>query len=101
MFINAWDMARFGYLFLNNGKWGNRQLVTEKWIGMARTPGTANQRYGFMNWMLNPSQPTRVSFQGNGPNTIYVDWDNDLVIVTRWLRGGNAFVDSVVAAKVK
>ena len=22
MFINAWDMARFGYLFLNNGKWG-------------------------------------------------------------------------------
>ena len=101
MFINAWDMARFGYLFLNNGKWGNRQLVTEKWIGMARTPGTANQRYGFMNWMLNPSLPTRVSFQGNGPNTIYVDWDNDLVIVTRWLRGGNAFVDSVVTAKVK
>ncbi|HEX7781051.1 MAG TPA: serine hydrolase [Vicinamibacterales bacterium] len=101
MFINAWDMARFGYLFLNNGKWGNRQLVTEKWIGMARTPGTANQRYGFMNWMLYPSLPTRVSFQGNGPNTIYVDWDNDLVIVTRWLRGGNAFVDSVVTAKVK
>ncbi len=39
MFISAWDMARFGYLFLNNGKWGNRQLVTEKWIQMARTPG--------------------------------------------------------------
>ena len=32
MFISAWDMARFGYLFLNNGKWGSRQLVTEKWI---------------------------------------------------------------------
>jgi CubicO group peptidase (beta-lactamase class C family) len=100
MFINAWDMARFGYLFLNNGKWGNRQLVTDKWIAMARTPGV-NQGYGFMNWMLNANRPNRVSFQGNGPNTIYIDWDNDLVIVTRWLRGGNAFVDSVVAAKVK
>ena len=98
MFINAWDMARFGYLFLNNGKWGSRQLVTDKWIAMARTPGV-NQGYGFMNWMLNANRPNRVSFQGNGPNTIYIDWDNDLVIVTRWLRGGNAFVDAVIAAK--
>jgi CubicO group peptidase (beta-lactamase class C family) len=96
MFINAWDMARFGYLFLANGKWGGRQLVTEKWIAMARTPGV-NQGYGFMNWMLNANRPNRVSFQGNGPNTIYIDWEHDLVIVTRWLRGGNAFVDAVVA----
>ena len=97
MFINAWDMARFGYLFLNNGKWGDRQLVTEKWIAMARTPGV-NQGYGFMNWYFNANRPNRVSFQGNGPNTIYIDWTNDLVVVTRWLRGGNAFVDAVVAA---
>jgi CubicO group peptidase (beta-lactamase class C family) len=101
MFISAWDMARFGYLFLNHGKWGNRQLVAEKWIQMARTPGTANPTYGFMNWMLNPKLPTRVSFNGNGPNVIFIDWDNDLVVVTRWLNGGNAFVNSVVAAKVK
>ncbi|HKC57891.1 MAG TPA: serine hydrolase, partial [Vicinamibacterales bacterium] len=38
MFINAWDMARFGYLFLRNGKWNDRQIVSEKWIQMARTP---------------------------------------------------------------
>ncbi|HYN07627.1 MAG TPA: serine hydrolase [Vicinamibacterales bacterium] len=96
MFINAWDMARFGYLFLANGKWGTRQLVAEKWIAMARTPGVRPD-YGFMNWMLNADRPNRVSFQGNGPNTIYIDWTNDLVVVTRWLRGGNRFVDSVVA----
>ena len=35
MFINAYDLARFGYLFLNNGQWGSRQLVSEKWIAMA------------------------------------------------------------------
>ena len=39
MFINAYDMARFGYLFLRNGKWKDRQIVSEKWIQMARTPG--------------------------------------------------------------
>jgi CubicO group peptidase (beta-lactamase class C family) len=100
MFISAWDMARFGYLFLNNGKWGNRQLVTEKWIEMARKPGV-NPGYGFMNWYFDTKQPNRVSFRGNGPNTIYIDWNNDLVIVTRWLQGGNAFVDNVVAAILK
>ena len=98
MFINAWDMARFGYLFLNNGKWGNRQLVTEKWIQMARTPTNVRPTYGFMNWGLNPNRPSRVTFDGNGPNVIHIDWNNDLVVVTRWLRGGPAFVDSVVAA---
>ena len=42
MFISARDMARFGYLFLRNGKWKDRQIVSPKWIEMARTPGPAN-----------------------------------------------------------
>jgi CubicO group peptidase (beta-lactamase class C family) len=108
MFINAYDMARFGYLFLRNGKWKDRQIVSEKWIQMARTPGPANAEYGYMNWFLNtarkplPSAPaTSVRFLGNGNNVIYVDWDNDLIIVTRWIRGGDAtdqLVGRVLAA---
>ena len=47
------------------------------------------------------ASPNRVSFNGNGPNMIYIDWEHDLVVVTRWLRGGGAFVDAVVAAKVQ
>ena len=39
MFINWYDMARFGYLFLRNGKWRSKQIVSDKWIQMARTPG--------------------------------------------------------------
>jgi CubicO group peptidase (beta-lactamase class C family) len=100
MFINAWDMARFGYLFLRNGKWKDRQIVTEKWIQMARTPGTANQDYGYMNWFLNtarkplPSVPeSTVTFRGNGQNIIYIDWQNDLVVVVRWIGGGSALND--------
>ena len=30
MFISARDMARFGYLFLRNGKWKDRQIVSQK-----------------------------------------------------------------------
>jgi CubicO group peptidase (beta-lactamase class C family) len=108
MFINAWDMARFGYLFLRNGRWNDRQLVSEKWVQMARTPGTGNNEYGYMNWFLNtdrkplPSVPeSTVTFRGNGQNIIYIDWRNDLVVVTRWIAGGNAlneFLGKVVTA---
>jgi hypothetical protein len=61
-----------------------------------------------MNWFLNtgrkplPSVPeSTVTFRGNGQNIIYVDWQNDLVVVTRWIAGGDAlneFLGKVVAA---
>jgi CubicO group peptidase (beta-lactamase class C family) len=108
MFISAQDMARFGYLFLRNGRWRDRQLVSEKWIRMARTPGPANAQYGYMNWFLNtgrkalPAAPeTSVTFRGNGANIIYIDWENDLVVVVRWIGGGNAlndFIGKILAA---
>jgi CubicO group peptidase (beta-lactamase class C family) len=108
MFINAWDMARFGYLFLRNGRWKDRQIVSEKWIAMARTPGPANAEYGYMNWFLNtgrkplPSVPeSTVTFRGNGQNIIYIDWQNDLLVVTRWVAPGRAldeFLGQVVRA---
>ena len=93
MFINSYDMARFGYLFLRNGKWKDKTIVSEKWIKMARTPGSDNKTYGFANWYLNtdrkplPAAPaTVVRFVGNGSNIIYIDWDNDIVAVFRWIR---------------
>jgi CubicO group peptidase (beta-lactamase class C family) len=108
MFINARDMARFGYLFLRNGAWKDRQIVSKEWIAMARTGGPANAEYGFMNWYLNPGRKARpatpessVTFVGNGQNIIYIDWEHDLVVVVRWIRGGSAlneFLGRVIAA---
>ena len=102
MFIDSYDMARFGYLFLRNGKWKDRSIVSEKWIQMARTPGSDNNTYGYANWYLNtdrkplPNAPaTAVRFVGNGSNIIYIDWDNDIVAVMRWIRGGPA-LDNVL-----
>ena len=103
MFINSYDMARFGYLFLRNGKWKEREIVSPKWIQMARTPGTDNINYGYANWYLNtgrkplPAAPeTAVRFVGNGSNIIYIDWDNDVVVVLRWIGGGPA-LNNVIA----
>lgn len=109
MFISARDMARFGYLFLRNGRWNDRQIVSPKWIEMARTPGSANPTYGYMNWFLNtgrkplPAAPaSAVTFQGNGSNIIYIDQENDLVVVVRWIqqRAFNDFIGQVLASLV-
>lgn len=96
MYINAMDMARFGYLFLRNGRWDGRQIVPEAWIGMAETPSEPNPGYGFMNFFLNtgqqalPSAPEAAfAFRGSGTNLVYVDRENDLVVVARWIQGGD------------
>jgi len=93
MFINARDMARFGYLTLRRGKWQDQQLLSETWVKMALTPTPANPNYGFMNWFLNtgkkelPSAPESSFFHlGNGTNMVYVDPEHELVIVARWLK---------------
>ncbi|MGE5244018.1 MAG: serine hydrolase domain-containing protein [Betaproteobacteria bacterium] len=102
MFIDAYDLARFGYLFLRHGRWNGKQIVSEDWIKMARTPGRANPEYGFMNWFLNtgrkplPSAPeSSVTFRGYGQNIVYIDWDHDIVAVIRWI-GTTKQLDDVI-----
>ena len=107
MFINSYDMARFGYLFLRNGKWKDKEIISPKWIEMARKPGPDNATYGFANWYLNPGRKslpsapeTAVRFVGNGSNIIYIDWENDVVAVFRWIDGNgtNNSVEKIIAS---
>ena len=93
MFISARDQARFGLLTLRNGKWNDEQIISEEWNKMAQTPTAANKGYGFMNWFLNtdkealPSAPETAFYHlGAGTNMVYVDQENDLVIVARWIK---------------
>ena len=92
MFINAYDMARFGLLSLHRGKWNGQQILSENWIKQALTPTSAEPTYGYMNWFLNtdkkllPSASANVFYHlGNGTNMVYVDPDHELVMVTRWI----------------
>lgn len=92
MMLSAWDQARFGYLTLRNGKWNGNQLIPSSWIEKSRTPTPANPSYGFMNYFLNndlkqiPSAPKSAFLHiGARTNMIYVDQENDLLIVARWI----------------
>jgi CubicO group peptidase (beta-lactamase class C family) len=90
MFISTRDQARFGYLFLRNGKWKDKQLISEKWIKMLRNPSEAKFNYGYMWWLNNESIFSAVGFGGN---YVTVDQKHDLVVVARWL-------DSSIANKL-
>jgi len=90
LWINSGDLARFGLLILNHGKWGNRQVVAAEWLKDAVTPSEHGPDYGYL-WWLNttrkqwPSGPA-ASFAalGNGSNSIWIDPDHDLVFVWHW-----------------
>ena len=42
MFISSLDHARFGLLFLRNGKWKNELLVSPDWIRLGQQPSENN-----------------------------------------------------------
>jgi len=107
MFINAYDMARFGLLTLNRGKWNSKQLLSEQWVKQALTATPAKTDYGYMNWFLNndkkmlPAAPASAFMHiGNGNNNIYVDPEHELVMVVRWIDGNGmqAVVKKVLEA---
>lgn len=93
LWINSFDQARFGYLFLRDGKWEDRQIISEKWIRMATTRGTVGPDYGYLWWLNSegraPSDVPTTAFRaaGHGSNTVWIDPEHDLVVVWRWHQG--------------
>lgn len=105
MFISARDMARFGLLTLRRGMWGDRRILSDRWVTHALTPTEAQPGYGVMNWFLNTDRkrlpsapPSAFAHLGNGTNAVYVDPQNDLVIVIRWIeqRALDGFIQRVL-----
>ncbi len=110
MFINAWDMARFGLLTQRRGMWGAQRILSDDWVKQALTPTGPQPTYGHMNWFLNtdrrwmPSAPASAfGHVGNGTNLVFVAPEQDLVIVVRWIenRATDEFLGKALAALVR
>jgi CubicO group peptidase (beta-lactamase class C family) len=106
LWINSEDLARFGLLILNHGRWQAKQLVSEQWLAQAVTPSAHGPDYGYL-WWLNtkqqewPSAPaSSFAAVGNGSNTVWMDPQHDLVIVYRWHdhQAMDGLIQRVVAA---
>ncbi|MEE9470146.1 MAG: serine hydrolase [Gemmatimonadota bacterium] len=91
MWINSRDQARFGYLFLRRGRWGDEQILSDEWVELATTPSEIRPQYGYM-WWLNSERlmwedlpESSFAALGAGTNAIWIDPEDDLVVVARWI----------------
>jgi CubicO group peptidase (beta-lactamase class C family) len=50
------DLARFGYLMLNDGSWDGEQVVSSDWVDAAtgRSSQELNAAYGYLWWLNRP-----------------------------------------------
>ena len=79
------DYARFGLLFLHNGEWNGRRIVSEDWVraasGADPTTGPASYHgYGYF-WWIDVERPGRFYALGKYGQYIYVAPDADTVVV--------------------
>lgn len=89
MRLSARDMARFGLLFLNKGKWNDTQILSEKWVAestRAHSHSPSGDGYGYM-WWLPKQKPFKslgmFSALGVGEQSIDVIPGANVVIVHR------------------
>lgn len=82
LFMRPGDLAKFGYLYLNQGKWEGRQIIPEKWVSAstkAHTSESYNVDYGYQWWLIDYLD----GYFGNGfgGQMLYVDPTEDLIVV--------------------
>lgn len=95
LYLTAREMAKIGYLYLNDGRWGEQQLVSRDWVerstqehasgygffsGVNIGPGA----YGYHWWIAYPSGYQAFVASGYGGQLVYVVPALDLIVVTAY-----------------
>ncbi|MVN76963.1 serine hydrolase [Hymenobacter sp. HMF4947] len=86
------DMAKFGLLYLNQGRWQGQQLVPASWVAASLAPHSVVQgvSYGYLWWLkyldCNGVRYQGAMAQGNGGQRIAL-WPQQRLVVV--VTGGN------------
>jgi len=101
VYTNARDLARFGLLYLQDGAWGDQQVISKQWIEFVRTPApstaAAGNFYGGQWWLVPDDRkdvpPDAYTTAGNRGQYVIVVPSHDVVIVRRGLDYGKQGFD--------
>lgn len=91
-YLTSRDLAKLGLLYLNNGKWNDKQIISENWVNLSLKKHSVVQGvdYGYLWWNKylesNGDKYYTFAAQGNGGQKIYIFKELNMVIVTT---GGN------------
>ena len=92
--ISTRDLARFGVLYLNQGRWKNEQIIPEQWIKESTSAHTkwGKEGYGYMWWV-----PREEDFfaSGFGGHYLGISTKQNLVVVNR-VNSGKEGKDSII-----
>jgi CubicO group peptidase (beta-lactamase class C family) len=85
------DMLKFGMLYANQGRWGDKQVLPAAWVrdSLSSLSRVENTAYGYLWWRMSveaatPQGRRRVymhAAQGNGGQKIYLVPELDLIAV--------------------
>jgi CubicO group peptidase (beta-lactamase class C family) len=97
VFLNSRDMAKFGLLFLNKGRWNDKQVISTDWVRQSLSKHSVIQGvdYGYF-WWIKYLDADGVRYfgkaaQGNGGQKIFIWEEQNMVTV---ITGGNYNVQS-------
>jgi CubicO group peptidase (beta-lactamase class C family) len=95
--IRPTDMALLGSLYLHEGQWDGRQVVSEEWVHEATTAHVrargATNDYGYLWWVGSADDSAAYMAVGYGGQLIEVVPDRELVVVIATEVGDHALVD--------
>ncbi len=103
--LQSRDVAKFGYLFLNRGRWKDRQVVPETWVEISTRKHfdiDADRGFGYLWWTGSHTVKGKVIpyffAAGYGGQTIHIAPELDLMMVFTcwWRRRGCRYFSSNV-----
>ncbi len=69
LYLNGADLAKIGYLYLHDGIWSGKRIVSKDWVRQSVTPfidtGWQGLKYGF-KWWLYPRKANQFVWMGIG-----------------------------------
>jgi len=104
--IGSVDQSLIGQMLLDEGRVGDRQVLSKEWVRRMQTPCAIAPWYGTLVWLnrlrgVFPSASAASYFLiGAGASVTWIDPDRRMVAVVRWIDGAqiDGFCQRVVAA---
>jgi CubicO group peptidase (beta-lactamase class C family) len=94
LYLRSEDLAKLAYLFLRDGAWDGKQLVSRDWVrasvapAVATGPAPAAPRYGLKWWLYrNPVDSTRTIWGGSGFGgqfPLVIPEDDLVIVINQW-----------------
>lgn len=104
--MNALDLAKYGQLYKNGGRWKRRQVIPQEWVAKTlskqmQISGRNGEYYGYLFWnkrfLAGHRSHEAFYCAGNGGNYVLLFKDLPLVVVITAMAYGQPYAHSQVA----